>query len=93
MLPIEIRPFIYWVGVNDRQTELFEGLWSIRKEGVSYNSYLINDTKKVMIDLCSKMTTDELLDPVIDGEMYYGFDQLSVRLGPSLSFPVIPSKD
>ncbi|NMB59028.1 MAG: FprA family A-type flavoprotein, partial [Chloroflexi bacterium] len=41
MLPVEIKPGITWVGVNDRITELFEGLWTIRQEGVSYNSYLI----------------------------------------------------
>lgn len=64
MQPIEIRPSIFWVGVNDRHTELFEGLWSIRNEGVSYNSYLINDEKKVIIDLSSKMTTDELFDQI-----------------------------
>jgi anaerobic nitric oxide reductase flavorubredoxin len=64
MQPVEIRPSIYWVGVNDRHTELFEGLWSIRNEGVSYNSYLIKDKKKVIIDLCSKLTTDELVDQI-----------------------------
>ena len=64
MQPVEIRPSIYWIGVNDRHTELFEGLWSIRDEGISYNSYLINDTKRVVIDLCSKMTTDELFDQI-----------------------------
>ena len=64
MQPVEIRPSIYWVGVNDRHTELFEGLWSIRNEGISYNSYLINDKKKVLIDLCSKGTTDELFDQI-----------------------------
>lgn len=31
---------------------------------------------------------DELLDPVIDGEMFFGFDQVSVRLGPPVAFPV-----
>lgn len=71
MQPVEIRPSIFWIGVNDRHTELFEGLWSIRDEGISYNSYLINDNKKVIIDLCSKMTTDEL------------FDQLGRFIGPS----------
>lgn len=64
MQPVEIRPSIYWVGVNDRHTELFEGLWSIRDEGVSYNSYLINDKKKAIIDLCAKMTIDELVDQI-----------------------------
>lgn len=64
MQPVEIRPSIYWVGVNDRHTELFEGLWSIRDEGVSYNSYLIKDKKNVIIDLSSKLTTDELVDQI-----------------------------
>jgi flavorubredoxin len=64
MQPVEIRPSIYWIGVNDRHIEMFEGLWSIGDEGVSYNSYLIVDEKKVLIDLCSKMTADELFDHV-----------------------------
>lgn len=46
MRPIEIRPNIYWVGINDRSTELFEGLWPIHDQGVSYNSYLIRDKKQ-----------------------------------------------
>jgi flavorubredoxin len=45
MQPIKLRPSIYWIGVNDRQTDLFEGLWSIRNEGISYNSYLILDER------------------------------------------------
>ena len=64
MQPIELRPSIYWIGVNDRQTELFEGLWSIRDEGISYNSYLILDKKNVMVNLSSKMTWDELFEQV-----------------------------
>ena len=64
MQPVEIRPSIYWVGINDRHTELFEGLWPIYDEGVSYNSYLIKDEKNVIIDLASKMSTDELVEQV-----------------------------
>lgn len=64
MQPVEIRPSIYWVGVNDRHTERFEGLWPIHDEGVSYNSYLIKDKKNVIIDLASKMSTDELVDQI-----------------------------
>ena len=33
MKPVLLRPDIYWIGVNDRTTDLFEGLWPIRKEG------------------------------------------------------------
>lgn len=64
MQPVVIRPSIYWIGVNDRHLEMFEGLWSIGDEGVSYNSYLIVDEKSAIIDLCSKMTADELFDHV-----------------------------
>lgn len=64
MQPVEIRPSIYWVGVNDRHTELFEGLWPIHDEGVSYNSYLIKDEKNVIIDLASKMSIDELVEQI-----------------------------
>ena len=59
MLPIEIKPGITWVGVNDRVTELFEGLWDIKQEGVSYNSYLIRDEKNAVIDLSKAMLTGE----------------------------------
>lgn len=40
---------IYYIGVNDRTTALFEGLWPL-PAGVSYNSYLIDDEKTAVID-------------------------------------------
>lgn len=46
---IEITDKIYYVGVNDRNKELFEGLWPL-PNGVSYNSYLIDDEKVCLID-------------------------------------------
>lgn len=58
---VEIKPDVYWVGVNDRTTDLFEGLWPITKEGVSYNSYLIDDEKKAIIDLTKSLKGDEFL--------------------------------
>jgi len=61
MKPVEIRPGIYWVGVNDKTTDLFEGLWPVSKEGVSYNSYLIIDKKKVIVDLIKPIKTEEYL--------------------------------
>ncbi|WP_315538265.1 FprA family A-type flavoprotein [Prevotella koreensis] len=45
----EIKRKIYYVGVNDRVKSLFEGLWPL-PEGVSYNSYLIDDDKVCLID-------------------------------------------
>lgn len=45
----EIKSNIYYVGVNDRNKNLFEGLWPL-PDGVSYNSYLIDDEKVCLID-------------------------------------------
>ncbi len=45
----EIIRKIYYVGVNDRNKTLFEGLWPL-PNGVSYNSYLIVDEKVCLID-------------------------------------------
>lgn len=46
---IEIANKVYYVGVNDRNKALFEGLWPL-PYGVSYNSYLIDDEKVCLID-------------------------------------------
>jgi flavorubredoxin len=47
--PREIKKNIYYVGVNDRNKNLFENLWPLPK-GVSYNSFLIEDEKITLID-------------------------------------------
>ena len=46
---IEIKNKVYYVGVNDRNKALFEGLWPL-PNGVSYNSYLIDDEQVALID-------------------------------------------
>lgn len=46
---MEIKNNVYYVGVNDRNKALFEGLWPL-PNGVSYNSYLIDDNQIVLID-------------------------------------------
>ena len=40
---------VFYVGVNDRNKSLFEGLWPL-PNGVSYNSYLVVDEKVCLID-------------------------------------------
>jgi anaerobic nitric oxide reductase flavorubredoxin len=64
MPSLEIKPGVYWIGLNDRTTDLFEGIWPIAGEGVTYNSYLIRDEKKVLIDLAKGFKTEEFLDRV-----------------------------
>lgn len=46
---MEIVSNIHYVGVNDRTKTLFESLWPL-PNGVSYNSYLIDDERVTLID-------------------------------------------
>ncbi len=47
--PIHLSEHIYYVGVNDRRTQLFENMWPLPL-GMAYNSYLINDDKVALMD-------------------------------------------
>ena len=49
MQQIQLTENIYYVGVNDRHTDLFENHMEL-PNGVSYNSYLIVDEKVALID-------------------------------------------
>lgn len=64
MPPVEIKPDVYWIGVNDRTTDLFEGMWPVTQEGVSYNSYLVCDEKTAVIDLAKAFKTDEFFEQI-----------------------------
>ncbi|MHB9031894.1 MAG: FprA family A-type flavoprotein [Anaerolineae bacterium] len=66
MPAIQICPDIYWIGVNDRTTDLFEGMWPITEQGVSYNSYLVMDEKKALIDL-TKITQESAFINQLEG--------------------------
>ena len=62
-LAIPLNDHACWVGVNDRSTDLFEGLWPIPR-GVSYNSYLILDDKVALIDTVKKTAFEEYLGKI-----------------------------
>ncbi|HNX57561.1 MAG TPA: FprA family A-type flavoprotein, partial [Spirochaetota bacterium] len=64
MSDILVAKDTYWVGVNDRTTDLFEGLWPIDGVGISYNSYVIKDEKNVLIDLSKAFKTDDFFDQI-----------------------------
>ncbi len=64
MPAVTIKPDIYWIGVNDHTTDLFEGLWPITREGVSYNSYLFKGEKNAVIDLAKSTKLDEFIDRI-----------------------------
>ncbi len=55
----EIQPDVFYCGVNDRTSALFEGLWPL-PNGVSYNSYLVRGPEKTaLIDTVHEATSPE----------------------------------
>lgn len=64
-----ITDTIYYVGVNDRRKDLFEGLWKL-PHGVSYNSYLIVDDEVTLLDTVDICYSEQFLrqvDLVLEG--------------------------
>lgn len=64
MPAIKLTKNIFWIGVNDRTTDLFEGIWPINDVGVSYNSYVIMGESVALIDLAKGIKTDDYLTQV-----------------------------
>ena len=62
MMPMEIAPKIYDVGVTDWNVRDFHGYKTER--GASYNSYLIMDEKICLIDTVKACYADELLEKI-----------------------------
>ena len=60
---MKISDKIRYVGMNDRQTVLFEHQWPV-PEGVSYNSYLVVDEKIALIDTAAAAFKDEFLSNI-----------------------------
>lgn len=61
MNAVKIKENVFWVGVNDYQTTLFEGMWPIDQEGVSYNAYIIDDEKVAVIDTVKYIMQEEFI--------------------------------
>lgn len=60
---MEISKDIVYVGVNDKQIDLFEGLYEV-PNGVSYNSYVILDEKIAIMDTVDANFTKEWLQNI-----------------------------
>ena len=61
----KISDKIYYVGVNDDDKVLFEGLWPIPL-GVSYNSYVVVDEKIALIDTVEGGFEEEFLSNIAE---------------------------
>ena len=68
----ELTDGIFWVGVNDRVNDLFESYWPI-PDGISYNSYLVQDEKTALIDGVKEGFTEEFLQKL---ESYGAVDEI-----------------
>ena len=60
---MEITNDIKYVGVNDRQIDLFEGQYKV-PNGMAYNSYVIMDEKVCVMDTVDQNFTHEWLDNI-----------------------------
>ena len=60
----KITDRIFYVGVNDDDKDLFEGLWPL-PFGVSYNSYLVVDEKIALIDTVECGFEEEFLSNIL----------------------------
>ena len=60
---VEISDKIYWIGVNDMDTDLFEGIWPLPR-GVAYNAYLIDDEKVAVIDTVKKGYLPQFIEKI-----------------------------
>ena len=60
--PIKIQENLYYLGVNDRQTEFFENMWPL-PYGVAYNSYLITGEKTCLMDTVKAVSYTHLTLP------------------------------
>ncbi len=56
---------IFYVGVNDKTKQLFEGLWPL-PYGMSYNSYLVVDEKVALIDTVEQGFEDEFITNITE---------------------------
>lgn len=56
---------IFWIGGSDRRLERFENIFPI-PEGVSYNSYFIDDEKTAVFDTADISVSDQYLENLQD---------------------------
>ena len=61
----KITDDLTWVGVNDRRLAMFEGVYSV-PDGVSYNSYLLNDEKTVLFDTVDEAVRQRFFENIAE---------------------------
>ena len=67
---MKITNEVKYVGVFDRNIDLFEGQYKV-PDGISYNSYAIIDKKIAIMDTVDASFTDDWLE---NGDLLFFFD-------------------
>ena len=62
---MNITKDVFYVGVNDREIDLFEGQYTV-PNGMAYNSYVVMDDKIAIFDTVDARFTHEWLDNISD---------------------------
>ena len=62
-LSVQINDHLHYIGVNDRDTRLFENLWPL-EHGVSYNSYLLTGKKTALLDTVKITKVDTFVEKI-----------------------------
>ena len=75
---MKIRDDIRYVGVNDHEVDLFEGQYVVPR-GMAYNSYLIDDEKKAVLDTVDANFGDEWLKNIEEAAKGAKIDYLVVH--------------
>ncbi|OPJ55548.1 FprA family A-type flavoprotein [Alkalithermobacter paradoxus] len=78
MKAFEIKNKIYWTGVVDADLEVFDIIMKT-EHGTTYNSYFIDDEKKVLIDTVKANFKDEFLQKLSDITDIKGIDYVIIN--------------
>lgn len=68
-LTVKINENLYYIGVNDRITRLFENMWPL-PDGVAYNSFILTGEKNILMDTVKITQVDKFLekmDEILNG--------------------------
>ena len=66
-----------WIGADDRRLACFEGVYGV-PDGVSYNSYLLNDEKTVLFDTVDKAVSRTFFENLAHALGGRGLDYLVI---------------
>ena len=62
----QILPDVFYVGASEGRHPLFENIYPV-PNGMSYNSYLITDSKTALLDTCDSSVREQFLSNLETG--------------------------